>query len=270
MKATAIGLALATLTLIGCASGDTTPSYEEFRAETRRTFEGKEYFVVSGDIGVTEDQLRALYAKNFGDGIATIAQDSIVDRIGGRDDKWTASQALNLTYCVTDDFGSLKARVVSEMAQATAAWEAVARVNFTYVPAQDSNCIGSNANILFAVRPYTDGGACSFFPSGSACVSWTLVIDIADLDTNPFYLQETPNVKTVGVFRHELGHILGLRHEHTRPNSGTCFEDNSWRALTPYDRDSVMHYPWCNGNSQSSLSLTASDITGVRALYGTP
>jgi len=140
MKATAIGLTLATLSLIGCASDattPTTPSYEEFRAETRRTFEGKEYFVVSGDIGVTEDQLRALYAKNFGDGIATIAQDSIVNRIGRRDDKWTASQALNLTYCVTDDFGSLKARVVSEMAQATAAWEAVARVNFTYVPAQD-------------------------------------------------------------------------------------------------------------------------------------
>ena len=69
------------------------------------------------------------------------------------------------------------------------------------------------------------------------------------------------------VLGHELGHALGFRHEHTRPEAGTCFEDNNWRALTPYDRASIMHYPQCNG-SGNTLSFSAYDRTGVRALYG--
>lgn len=51
---------------------------------------------------------------------------------------------------------------------------------------------------------------------------------------------------------------------------GVCFENNSWRALTPYDRSSVMHYPWCNGTTNSDLSITSADATGVRSLYGAP
>ncbi len=67
--------------------------------------------------------------------------------------------------------------------------------------------------------------------------------------------------------RHELGHTIGLRHEHTRPESGTCFEDNNWRALTSYDAASVMHYPQCNGSNNGDLNLTAADKAGVAALY---
>ena len=66
---------------------------------------------------------------------------------------------------------------------------------------------------------------------------------------------------------HELGHVLGLRHEHTRPEAGTCFEDNNWRPLTPYDSASIMHYPQCNGTS-GNLSMTSQDRAGIRALYG--
>ena len=65
----------------------------------------------------------------------------------------------------------------------------------------------------------------------------------------------------------ELGHTLGFRHEHTRPEAGTCFEDNNWRPLTPYDSASIMHYPQCNGSS-SDLEFQASDAAGLRALYG--
>jgi hypothetical protein len=70
-----------------------------------------------------------------------------------------------------------------------------------------------------------------------------------------------------GVLRHELGHTIGFRHEHTRPEAGTCFEDNDWRALTQYDSASVMHYPQCNGTQDGDLVLTSADKSGARALY---
>jgi len=49
-------------------------------------------------------------------------------------------------------------------------------------------------------------------------------------------------VTSQGVFRHELGHVLGLRHEHIRAPGTFCTEDSSWRGVTAYDSASVMHY----------------------------
>jgi hypothetical protein len=71
-----------------------------------------------------------------------------------------------------------------------------------------------------------------------------------------------------GVLRHELGHVLGFRHEHTRSTASGCYEDGNWRALTStYDRYSVMHYPQCNGLQTGDLVLTSLDKSGARSLY---
>jgi len=80
-------------------------------------------------------------------------------------------------------------------------------------------------------------------------------------------LVTTPNWLPKNILGHELGHTLGFRHEHTRPEAGVCFEDLNWRPLTPYDSASIMHYPQCNGTSLD-LSMTATDRQGVVALYG--
>ena len=43
--------------------------------------------------------------------------------------------------------------------------------------------------------------------------------------------------------RHELGHILGFRHEHIRSEANSsCDEGGAFRAVTDYDQASVMHY----------------------------
>jgi Astacin (Peptidase family M12A) len=102
---------------------------------------------------------------------------------------------------------------------------------------------------------------------------------------------------------HEIGHSLGLDHEHQRtdlallvadPMIKNCFQDVSYfgkdtaqgvggvTLVTPYDRDSVMHYEInhtidptnvpassaCNlGNDNGSTGLSAFDQLAIRILY---
>jgi hypothetical protein len=263
-----IGASLCVASL-GCLE-PAEPGWEAFRDRSAREVDGKTIYVVEWDRAMTLDELHDYFVANTtSDGRATTTQDSTVNQVGGVDDLWTSAQAQHLTYCVTDDFPVAdKARAVTEMRQATRAWEAEAHVNFEYVPAQDGHCSNTNTSVAFSVRPWTSGGACAFSPSGNGCVARTLVIDVADLDTS--YSTIAPNVRTVGVFRHELGHILGLRHEQVRrPTVAGCVtEDTSWRGVTPYDQASVMHYPWCGGLLTSDLSITDSDAFSIQQLYG--
>lgn len=254
----------------GCLPSDREdPGWNAFRDAAAREVDGRTIYIVEWDRAVTLDELRAYYdAHVVRGGLGTLEQDSTVATFGGADDVWTSSAAQHLTYCVTDDFPAAdKQRAISEMRQATRAWEAEAHVHFQYVASQDAHCDNTNASVTFSVRPWTSGGACSFFPSGSGCVPRTLVINFNDLDTNPFYMANSPNVRTVGVFRHELGHILGLRHEQVRVATSCLAEGGTWRGVTPYDHASVMHYPWCGGVLTSDLSITDLDSAGIQQLY---
>jgi len=183
--------------------------------------------------------------------------------VGGADDIWAFSVRANLTYCISTAFGANHARTVTEMAQATADWEAHGDYNFVYVPAQDGVCTNANTNVVFAVRPRTEGGACAFFPSGGGCVPRTLVMNYASFASGA--------VTSQGVYRHELGHVLGLRHEHIRAPGTSCIEGGTFRGVTAYDSASVMHYPWCTGaRNTGDLFITSNDALGINTLYSPP
>jgi hypothetical protein len=147
------------------------------------------------------------------------------------------------------------------MDSAAADWRSSANINLVHDGSQDGACDAGNPNVTFDVGRVCSGAflARSFFPS-SPRSSRNILIDCTSFDViTPFTL--------TGVLRHEIGHTIGFRHEHTRPESGTCFEDNNWRALTAYDSSSVMHYPQCNGTNGGDLVLTGLDRAGASSVY---
>jgi len=231
-------------------------SFEEFRDSTyRENWEGG-HFIVDGDTAIADE--KTLY--EFWE--AKIQGGLIVNKIGSQDDKWNDTQKLDLTYCISNNFGANKNRVITAFTEATAGWTSRANVKFVYLSAHDGSCTTANNNVVFNVRqvsgqPYL---ARAFFPANGRNSREVLV------DTSSFGNTGWPLAHVMG---HELGHTLGFRHEHSRPEAGTCFEDNNWRPLTPYDSASIMHYPQCNGSS-NDLNWSTRDAQGAAALYGAP
>lgn len=235
--------------------GDTFMSFEEFEAMTYQEPESGIY-IVDGDTPVaTREQLYEFYSMFVREGAL------IVHQSGGVDAVWDSQQKLNITYCVSTTFGQYYSATVNAMNSATGAWESAAKVNFVHLSQYDNDCTAMQANVVFDVRPVNSGQylARAFFPN-DARKNRNILVDGSAQTSN------SPNL--TGVLRHELGHTLGFRHEHTRPESGVCFEDNQWRALTSYDSGSVMHYPQCNGTGNWTLNLTTLDKQGAASLYG--
>jgi hypothetical protein len=214
----------------------------------------------------SEDQIAQLYdvyvdAKLGG---TTLSEATVNKNVFGVLDKWTAAQALNLTYCVSDKFPN-KAAVVDAMNKATAAWASASngKVKYVYQPQYDATCSTASPTV-FDVNPGTSAYAVAFFPSYARDKRSVLVHPATFNGDFP----------PEGILRHELGHTLGLRHETTRIDAAVeygmhCFENVFFEELTEYDNTSVMTTPACMGKNiiNKTLSLSALDIKGIAELY---
>jgi hypothetical protein len=271
MKQWLRGGLLGTWVALGCGAEAPEPVAEEVLGRTSETFE--QYlrtvprdretgaWVVEGDLPFfSEEAVREYWEQR-----PVRPGGLIVHQSGGVDASWSGTARTRLTYCVSQGgFGSAYGTVVQAMEQAANAWESVAAVDFHHLSAQDGGCTASNASVVFSVE-YTHGQpyyASAFFPNFTRA-SRRLMIDLNNIAS------AAPRTLT-GILRHELGHALGFRHEHSRPESG-CIEDYNWRVLTPYDSASVMHYPdgyGCGGTNTGDFVLTQWDRVGASVLYG--
>ncbi len=243
--------------------------------------DGTPYFVAEGDLLLDEDQLllyapkRAAAQAAFQAGMqagevmqfGTSQSELVSVAQNGKSVRW--APGVELTYCVLKNtFGSdgQYQLVVNNMAIATQQWEDLCGVDFRYVPEQDdASGVSAPAGIVFPVRGINADGdfiASAFFPNDPASRRRVLV--------DPSYFSTT--FDKVGVLRHELGHAIGLRHEHIRSEAPAACPNESISGtlpLTAYDPRSVMHY-FCGGSGARDLAFTETDREGALKLYGPP
>lgn len=179
---------------------------------------------------------------------------------------------VELSYCVLKDtfvYGGEAAYelVVECMQQAAADWENACGVRFVYKPELDSSRELRPEGVLFPVREVSTGGrfiASAFFPNDPPDRRRVLI--------DPSFYPLNLRFNKTGVLRHELGHVLGFRHEHIRPGAPpACPDEDVYGAfsLTDYDPRSVMHY-FCGDLGSTGLEITEIDKIGAQRLYGPP
>jgi hypothetical protein len=270
--------------LVAVAQGSTT--YAELAAKARRVTVGAQsYCVVEGDLLLDEDELQlyslrieATHRAELTDPAPSIPLGPSAALTGisvaGKAAQWDPQSVL--TYCifrVSFPTSSEYETVRNSMAEATNAWEEACGISFHHRDNHDGFPNPAIAldqldpELTFAVR-YVDGEgnfiASSFFPT-SPPPRRRIFID-------PSYFASDQRFDRVGVLRHELGHVLGFRHEHIRSGAPAICPNEDTRYLidlTKYDPTSVMHY-FCGDVGSVTLELSELDVQGAQKLYGPP
>lgn len=250
----------------------------------RVTIDGTTYFIAEGDLLLDEDEL-LLYANKRAvqnreresqnllafAGMGFIGITDLRGLIGvtdgsGKIVRW--AEGLKLTYCVLKQTFTSDQRyntVKENMKLATEAWSATCGVQFEYLEALDNSPGLNPTGVIFTVREFNAGGefiASAFFPNDPPSRRRVLI--------DGSYFDPSLSFDQVGVLRHELGHVLGFRHEHIRSGAPPACQGEPLGGdipLTEYDPQSVMHY-FCGGRGSTELAITELDRIGSQQVYG--
>jgi len=223
-----------------------------------------ERYVTEGDLIRTRDEIAGDFERQRqAESPRQPGELTVNVRADGGVDIWARPQRA-LTYSI--DRGSfatpaLADSVLKLTAKAAAEWVAAcgAPCGVTFTFKEDPT--PTTAEATFVIRGVDARGeyvAAAFFPS-YAPVRRMLNVDRTFHQLGDVELQQ-------GVLRHELGHVLGYRHEQVRGVPGCFAEGGRWQPVTPYNPTSTMHYH-CGGGGTPRLTLSELDKQGHRDLY---
>lgn len=260
--------------------------YATLKEKLRKVvIDSRTYYLAEGDTLLDEQQLAAYSlereareklwqarAAASSAGMGTERLDSNVRGLvaqtqGGKIVRWAPGTVLSYRV-VRETFGGNAAHydlVVKNMRKACLEWERTCGCNFKHRSELDAKPGTAPEGALFIVREFDAAGqfiAASFFPNDPK--------DRRHMLVDPSYYSTT--FDKVGVFRHELGHVLGFRHEHIRSEAPPdCPNEPLFdtRNLGKYDPQSVMHY-FCGEVGSLELKITQLDRTGSQRVYGPP
>ncbi len=248
------------------------PMFEKLKRGLKTvTIDGETFYIAEGDLLIDEGQLpRYAVQRAAARSAPPVAEEDIEGRTkllavseNGKIVRWQPGMVLS--YCVlksTFADASNYELVRNNMQRAVWDWEAACGVKFEHRADLDESPTNT-PDVLFPVREVNANGqfiAAAFFPNDPP-VRRRLVID-------PSYY--STDFDQIGVLRHELGHVIGLRHEHIRSGAPpACGDEDTGDTIevTDYDPQSVMHY-FCGGVGSLTLEITELDRAGAQQIYG--
>lgn len=230
---------------------------ETFLTENGISFSQGEY-TLEEDIGLSEEAVKQWYeSSSSGQGRGNLAYNWWT----GGYYKWTDSEKVDLTFRFVSNMQTYYLSDYSvRMAfrEAAYAWQAVSGVRFIEKPASDTS-----TRIIVQVNNSISAVAMADFPH-------QLTTSRVQLNTYQSYYYNYYKMKAV--FMHELGHTLGLAHEHQRQeaiDAGTNYNQSLFGVpFKEYDPASIMHYSTVLAASNNTNAvLSTGDKATIRWFY---
>jgi hypothetical protein len=284
--------------LAALANPDDKAALTAFLATLPRTtslFTGEVLYLLEGDLARTEPQVKAYLRARKGPPPNEPVTELKLHTTHGMPMCWSIPAYRKLRYAIwkpsfdeqLKDNSAAYQKMVPVVREATSDWEQACPecgITFEHVTQLDTvskddlfDALQDDRIRFFVYYQPGTGGilARAFFP-GDPIDRRTLQVGdgvISRLGKTP---APTDRLKyTVrGILRHELGHVLGYRHEHIDTPNENCRAEpdliNTPTNITPLDGASVMHYD-C-GRPEKPVGaddlISPTDIAGHRLIYG--